>query len=79
MNDLVLISLTKYWDELKVQVKSIGYLTIKVVKGTELFEEYSKTNYEINKLKTKLIRVKLDQVIDEFYEIIYIEEVNQQL
>jgi hypothetical protein len=79
MDDLVLVGLTKCRDELKAQAKSVGYPTMKAAKGTELFEEHGKTNREINKLKTKLTRVKLDQVTDEFRETVHTEEVNRQL
>ena len=52
---------------------------MKAAKGTELFKEHGKTNREINKLKAKLPRVKVDQVIDEFHETVHTEEVNRQL
>jgi hypothetical protein len=52
---------------------------MKAAKGTEPFKEHGKTNREINKLKAKLPRVKVDQVIDEFHETVHTEEVNRQL
>jgi hypothetical protein len=79
MIDPALVSLTTCRDEIKAQIKSDGYPIITTVKGIPLFEEHGRKNREINKLKSKLIRAKLDQVIDKFHETVHTQEVNRQL
>jgi hypothetical protein len=78
-NDPKLVPLTKRRDELKALVKSEGYPTMKAAHGTDMFVEYGEKNREINNLKTKLTRVKLEQVIDKFHETVHTQEVNRQV
>jgi uncharacterized protein HemY len=74
-----LIELARCWERYATKIKQCGYLTIKAAKGTKWFKRYDKAQRNINSLRTKLTRDKLDKIIDEFYETVHTEEMDRQI
>jgi hypothetical protein len=74
-----LIKLAWYQERYATKIKQCSYLTIKATKGTKWFKRHNKAQRNINSLRIKLTREKLDKIIDDFYETVYTEEVDWQM
>lgn len=73
-----LIELTRCRERYVAKIKQCGYPTIKAAKGTKWFEQHDETQRNANSLRAKLIREKLDKIIDEFHETVHTEEVDRR-
>lgn len=74
-----LTKLARCREQYAAKIKQCGYPTMKAAKGTECVERHGEAQRDINSLRTKLIREKLDKIIDDFHETVHTEEVDRQM
>lgn len=77
--DADVIRLIRCRERCAARIKQCGYSTIKAAHGTKWFERHKEKQRELNSLKAKLTRAKLDEVIDRFHETVHTEEVDRQM
>lgn len=77
--DADVVRLIRCRERYAAKIKQCGYSTIKAAHGTKWFERHNEAQRELNSLKAKLTRAKLDEVIDRFHETVHTEEVDRQM